>query len=645
MNDDKNENSKLNLIIEELKALRGEVSGIKDRVNTLEGKPAPEEVREQAPHTETPPTPQKKPEKMAPPPKIKTPKKKGEKGSLEAKIGERWLNRIGVVAVVIGMAFFVKYAFDNDWIGPTGRVALGIMVGLALIGGGEYLKKKYRFYSQGLVGGGVAILYVSIYAAAGFYTIISLNTASFLIVLITIFSLLLSVRYDASAIAALGFIGAFLNPLILNEGKLEQLPTLIYLVILDLGILTLAYFKNWKYLNSFAFIATIIIFGIWIDQSYDPKHDVETTQFFFTIFFLIFASLAFFYNIVHRTKTSLFDITLIFATAFTYFGSSYANLKGHYGDYMGLFAGLMGIFYFGMGLLTHRRNEGDKRLILTFLSVALTFLILMIPIQLDKNWITIGWALEAAALVWIGIRVNSRGIRFGGVGLMTFAIGRLLIFDFTSISISHPTFISFFNERFFTALFVSVTLFFVALIYSTSKTSTSKTSTLKTSTDKPASEGLVTPQERSAMGTILFVAANLLLITTLSVEFYDYFQSKIFKMGPWPIEYDYNYNNARRALEYAQKLSLSVVWAIYSIVLVAIGFIRKHVPARIFAIALFGITIFKVFIFDLSGLEDVYRIVSFIGLGTILLVVSFLYTRYKDQIIEAVVGEGVENEK
>ncbi len=118
---DNDKNSKLNLIIEELKALRGEVSGIKERINTLEGRPAPERVGEQVYHEEPPPTPPIQPEKKIPPPKIKTPKKKGEKGSLEAKIGERWLNRIGIVAVVIGMAFFVKYAFDNDWIGPAGR--------------------------------------------------------------------------------------------------------------------------------------------------------------------------------------------------------------------------------------------------------------------------------------------------------------------------------------------------------------------------------------------------------------------------------------------------------------------------------------------------------------------------------------------
>ncbi len=642
MNNDKGERSKLDLIFEELKAIRGEITKIDARVNSLEGKPAPEvkpeEARPETPLTTSP----AEPEKRMPPPEIKTPKRKGaekaERGSLEAKIGGRWLNRIGVVAVVIGMAFFVKYAFDNDWIGETGRIILGIVVGLALIGWGEFLRKKYRLYSQGVVGGGVAILYVSIFAAAGYYTIISLTVASLLIVLITIFSIVLSVRYDASSIAVLGFIGGFLNPLILHHGDLKQLETLVYLAFLDLGILVLAYFKNWKYLNFFAFIATIIIFGIWAGQSYNPKTDVESTQFFLTVFFLIFASLAFFYNIVHRTKTTFFDLGLVLATAFTFFGTSYFNLKEHYKDLMGLFAGFMGVVYFGMGLLTHWRNYGDRRLILTFLSAALTFLVLMIPIQLDKNWITIGWAVEAAALTWIGIRLNSLGMRIAGVGLLAFTVGRLFIFDFPGINIGDPSFYPFANDRFFTALFVSILLFFVALIYQqASKTQqTSKTQTSKTSTG-------IDPGERKVMEIILFIAANILLLITLSVESYDLFESRIIAMGPWPVEHDPAYADRLTALQYAQRLSLSGIWAVYSIVLVILGFIRKHTPSRIFAIALFGITIFKVFIIDLSGLEQVYRIVSFIGLGVILLSVSFLYTRYKDKIIEAVVGDGTED--
>ncbi|MBN1571794.1 MAG: DUF2339 domain-containing protein [Deltaproteobacteria bacterium] len=634
MNDDKEERGKLTLIFEELKAIRGEITKLDARVNSLEGRPAPEIKREELRPEPSPPPPPGGPEMKMPPPEIKTPKRKGaekiEKGSLEAKIGGKWLNRIGVVAVVIGMAFFVKYAFDNDWIGETGRVILGIIVGLALIGWGEFLKKKYKYYSQGVVGGGVAILYVSIFAAAGYYSIISQTGASFLIVLITIFSIMLSVRYDASAIAALGFIGGFLNPLILHHGDLEQLPTLAYLVLLDLGILVLAYFKNWKYLNFFAFVATVIIFGIWAGQSYNPKTDVESTQLFLTIFFLIFASLAFFYNIVHRTKTTLFDLGLVLATAFTFFGTSYFNLKEHYKEFMGLFAGFMGAVYFGMGLLTHWRNYGDRRLILTFLSAALTFLVLMIPIQLDKNWVTIGWAVEAAALTWIGIRLNSTGMRIAGVGLLTFTIGRLFIFDFPGIDIGDPSFYPFLNDRFFTALFVSIILFFVALLYYSKGRSYSS---------------VIDPKERKTMSTILFIAANVLLIVTLSVESYDLFESKIVAMGPWPAEHNPAYADRLSALQYAQMLSLSGIWAVYSIILVILGFIRKHTPSRIFAIALFGITIFKVFIIDLSGLEQVYRIVSFIGLGVILLSVSFLYTRYKDKIIEAVVGDGTEDEE
>ena len=104
--------------------------------------------------------------------------------------------------------------------------------------------------------------------------------------------------------------------------------------------------------------------------------------------------------------------------------------------------------------------------------------------------------------------------------------------------------------------------------------------------------------------------------------------------------YDYSqYSDLYNRYLYAQRLSLSGIWAIYSVALIVFGFIRKHAPSRICAIVLFFITILKVFIFDLSSLQNIYRIISFIGLGVILLLVSFLYTRFKDQIMVAVIGD------
>ncbi len=601
------ENNDLDKIIKELRGLREEVSQLRKRLDTIEGKR--EEKASVPPRTEPTPPPR--------PVEIKTPKKPAaERGELEAKIGGKWLNRIGILAVIIGMGFFIKYAFDNDWIGETGRVVLGIIIGLALIGWGEYLKKKYKVYSQGVVGGGIAILYISIFAAAAYYDIIFAEAGYFLTVAVTIFAIILSVRYDAPAIATLGFLGGFLNPLIISSGDIEQIPTLTYVALLDLGILTLAYFKDWKFLNIFSFLATAFIFLFWAEQSY-TDHYITSTQIFLIVFFAIFASISIFYNVIYRKMTSILDLIFIFVIASAFFGASYINLEDQLTGWMGLFSGLMGLIYFGLSFITEKRHSQDRKLVLTFLAVALAFVVIMIPIQLEGSWITIGWAVEAAALVWIGIRVKNRGIRIAGIMLFAATVLKLLFGDL-NIDIYDENFSPFLNQRFLTVLFVSLTAFLAAYFYSR---------------EKESLKGEIN------VGGVLFVVANLLVIMAFSIEAYDYFEHRMIKLINGEMIYLYD-----PTLKYAQNLVLSGIWALYSAVLVALGFIKKNKLSRIFAIALFGVTIFKVFIFDLSSLQKFYRIISFIGLGVILLSVSFLYTRYRDIIIEAVIGDEKEGD-
>ena len=143
--------------------------------------------------------------------------------------------------------------------------------------------------------------------------------------------------------------------------------------------------------------------------------------------------------------TSVLDLIFIFVIASTFFGASYLNLEDQLTGWMGLFSGLMGLVYFGLSFITNKRHSEDRKLVLTFLAVALAFVVTMIPIQLEGNWITIGWAVEAAALVWIGIRVANRGIRIAGIVLFAATILKLLIGDL-NIDIYDENFQTFFNH-------------------------------------------------------------------------------------------------------------------------------------------------------------------------------------------------------
>jgi len=517
------------------------------------------------------------------------------------------------------MGSFINYAFENEWIGPTGRVVLGMLVGLAFIAWGEFWRGKYRYYSQGLVGGGIAILFLALFGAASYYHIIPMSVGRILFIVVTIFAVLLSIRYNTSSIAFMGFLGGYLNPILLSTGENQQVALLTYITILDLGVLIVAFFKNWKWLNVFAFVATVAVFAGWAAEFYSIKPIAYgTTQLFLTLFFIIFGSLSIFYNIIHKEKTSVFDLFFIFVVASSFFGASYANLHDRYSGLMGLFSGVMAAAYLCLALVSHRRVAAEKRLVLTFLAIALGFLVIMVPIQLEKNWITIGWAVRAAALVWIGINTESRSILLAATALLVMSIGKLLFFDL-SVDIYSPEFRSFFNDRFLTALVVAAATFFSAYLFSR-----------------------IPDAAYSRPGSlILFIAGHFILLITLSLEIHDIFAAQIKELQEGMIgTYDYTrYLDLYNRSVYAQRLSLSGLWAVYSVALIVFGFIKKHAPSRILAIVLFFITIFKVFIYDLSSLENIYRIISFIGRGVSLLLVSFLYTRFKDQVIVAVIGD------
>lgn len=152
-------------------------------------------------------------------------------------VGGNWLARIGIVALVIGIGFFLKLSFDNNWIGETGRVVLGIVCGLALLGGGELWQKRYPIWAQPLTGGGIAVLYLSIFAAFSLYDLIDNVTAFGLFFLITLAAAGLALKYDSMAIAILGIIGGFATPLLLKDELPDQRLLIAYILILDLGVL------------------------------------------------------------------------------------------------------------------------------------------------------------------------------------------------------------------------------------------------------------------------------------------------------------------------------------------------------------------------------------------------------------------------
>jgi len=527
--------------------------------------------------------------------------------SLESKIGGNVLNKIGMVAIILGMSYFLKYAIENRWIGETGRVIIGILAGLGFLGWGEVLRRRnYRAYSITVLGGGIAILYFSIFAAFNFYNLLSQLPALFIMVLITTTAVVLSVRYDSMTVAVFATVGGFLTPALLSTGKDNQVGLFCYIALLDLGVLSLAYFKNWRGFNLLSFFFTHLVFLAW-SLSFYSESKLWRTESFLTLFFSIFAVISVMYSLTHKQKTTFRDLLLITLNGAAYFLWTYALFESRYFHYLGFYTVVMAILYLGIGSFSIRRSAGDSNLFLVLLGLSLTFLTLAIPIQLKQNWISIGWAVEAVILCWIGFRLDDANTRWAALLIASMVSVRLLIYESPLRAVLAKDYTFFFNRRGLTFLIGVMAIFALANLYARYRLRLSET-------EQWLMAGLV-------------VLANFLILFFMTTEIRQYFERNYYQIED---------GGLRREIHSRMQLAVSALWGIYSIILVTIGIIRRFRPIRILAIFLFAVTILKVFLSDLQQMEKIYRIVASIGLGVLLLGVSMMYQKYRAQINDLV---------
>lgn len=497
------------------------------------------------------------------------PSAKRPRASLEARIGGNWFNRIGMLAIALGVGFFLKYAFDNEWIGPVGRVSIGFLIGAGFLIGGELLRERgYKSYAAGLSGGGILILYLSIFAAFSFYELIGQLPAFILMAAVTATTALLSARYDALPIAILGLIGGFLTPILLSTGVDNQVGLFGYIALLDAGVLALAYSKHWRSLNYLAFGATVLMFAGWLLEWYE-REKLAPTMFFLTLFFVLFALLAILYNVINRRQTTWLDLLLTLANALLYFSTSYVLLDESYRGMLGAFAVLMSIFYLGLGYFTYSRDREDRLLIYTFLGLAFMFLVLAVPIQLDQHWVTMGWAIEGAVLTWIGLKANDRASLYGSLVVFAIAVFHWVVIDAQNLSPGASTdFLPLLNRRGLSCAVLIASLAAAAWLHNRFPS--------------PAAA-----DEQSIFREIYILAANGMAITLLSLDVNDYFKSSAYRQG---VESSVWWESPA---DEARHFMLTALWAVYAAIMLVMGIRRNLRALRYAALLLLGLGVFN----------------------------------------------------
>ena len=356
----------------------------------------PPVITQAVPASEAPPPP---------PPPIE-PTRTLSANDLESMIGRRWVGWAAVLLILFATAFFLKYAFDNRWIGEVGRVTIGIAFGVTMTGLGlKYFNRGWRIFSQILTGGGVTLLYLSAYAAFGYYHLVPQKAAFLFLVLLVAEAAGLALLYHAPSIAIMALIGGFLTPLLLHSDRDQYLAFFGYIIVLDLGALALL--KHWRGLRTIAFLGSHLLFWLWYDRNYHEQK-LGAVLLFQLILFLIFLVAHLASRLLRRERKSTYeDLWLLLVNPFAFFPTAYHLLNPQYHDWMGVFAIGMALVYAGAAKLLLDRADVRRMELLALIGVALTFVTIAIPIQLRSNWITIAWSIEALLMLWAGLETDA----------------------------------------------------------------------------------------------------------------------------------------------------------------------------------------------------------------------------------------------
>ncbi len=327
--------------------------------------------------------------------------------SMEYAVASNWLLRIGVLILVCGIGFFLKYSIDNDLLGEQARVALSVLTGVAMMAGGVRLVNgKYHLLSQGLLGGGIAVLYFSVFAAFSFYLLLDVYLSFLLMSLVTVSAAVLAVRLDSVLVAIFAIIGGYCTPLLLSTGQVNFIGLFSYMLLLGCGILTINWFKQWYLLNFLGFVFNYLLF-FGAMQSYQNS-DFWRVLPFLTAFFVMYSTMVFLFCLVNRVKSTLLDLLALIINAALFFATAYHMIDAAYGQiWVALLTVSLAAFYVGHVYFCLSRHVVDRELLLSFIGLAAFFVTITLPILLSREWVTVSWSLQALIMLWMAGKIRS----------------------------------------------------------------------------------------------------------------------------------------------------------------------------------------------------------------------------------------------
>lgn len=349
--------------------------------------------------------------------------------TVEYAMASTWLLRLGVIAIALCASYFLQLSLRR--VSDTARVLLGAAGGIALLAGGaRMLRGRYLAMGQGLMGGGILVLYLCAYVAGPVLEVVSVPIAFVLMIMVTVIAGFVSVGTNSLLAAIIGLAGGYLTPVLLSTGT-ANLPVLYsYVLLLSVGILGVARLRQWRLLNYLGFVLTYVLFFASLVSDYDVSR-FWLAMWFLTALFMIHSVIVYVHNVACRSASTTLEIMHLVGNAAVYSCTGWGLVHDAFGrPYPALLTYGLALFYAAHGFVFFRRNLADRALMTAFVSLAAAFAALTLPLALEKETLTVALSVLALLLLWLGRRIDSGALRLFGRGTYGIVIVRVFLFEF-----------------------------------------------------------------------------------------------------------------------------------------------------------------------------------------------------------------------
>ncbi|MDR1975448.1 MAG: DUF2339 domain-containing protein [Campylobacteraceae bacterium] len=350
--------------------------------------------------------------------------------------------KIAVLILFFGVSFLLKYGIDHGLLSPEIRVLGSLILGFVLFGIGWRFRKAKALYSLILQGGGIGVLYLSVFAAFKLYALIPVAAAFILLIVICALSVYFAILQNAVSLAILAFVGAYLTPILLSSGKGEHIILFSYYTIVSLALVLISRWRSWRFLNLIGFAFTVVTTALWYAKSYRADFYIET-QLFIVANLLIFGVLAVLLFIRQERESvyhNAIDVVLLFGVPIFSYTLEYYILLYFSFFYASAFAALaFGLFYItGAFLLFKKFKDIAVKAAFYMLGIGIGFATLAVPLAFDDDLTSLIWLFEGSAIAWAALK-NTQ-YKLGLFGLLITTFGALLLiyqYEFLLYGVSH----------------------------------------------------------------------------------------------------------------------------------------------------------------------------------------------------------------